>query len=383
MTLLDWSIILAVIAFAIWGFNQGAVLGISSLVGFIGGTLVGVNVASRLLENGNDSAYTPLLALVAALVVGGLLAELSMFIGYRVRVRFTSRGANRLDGALGAVLLAAFAVGIVWVGAAAITQSRANQELRREIRASNVIKEINAVLPPSKGILEAIARIDPVPQINGPSANVGPPPPAIASDPDVLRAAQSTVRVLGTACGYGIEGSGWVASGGVVVTNAHVVAGEIDTSVQQLGAGPQLSARVVWFDPKNDLAILYAPGLLVQPLQLIPETEKGTPAAVIGYPLNGPLKISPARIGATSTVISDDIYGSGPVTRRMTTFRGEVRHGNSGGPIVDENGIVRSTVFAAKSESDNQSGFGVPGQQIAEALSKIDINTPVATGNCT
>lgn len=382
MTLLDWAIILGIIACAIWGFRQGAVLGISSLVGFIGGTLVGVNLAAKLLENGNDSPYTPLLALVAALISGGLLAELALMIGYRIRVRFTSRGANRVDGALGAVLLAMFAIGLVWVGAAAITQSRANQELRREIRTSAVIKEINAVFPPSSGILEAIARIDPVPQINGPSANVGPPPEAITSDPDVMRAAQSTVRVLGTACGYGIEGSGWVAAGGVVVTNAHVVAGELDTSVQLVGNGTQLRAQVIWFDAKNDLAVLYAPGLLAQPLTLIAQTEKGTPGAIIGYPLNGPQKITAARFGATSTVISDDIYGKGPVTRRMTTFRGTVRHGNSGGPIVDADGNVRSTVFAAKSDSDNTSGFGVPGEQIAEALAQIDINRPVSTGNC-
>ncbi len=383
MSLLDWSIIFAIVAFAFWGFRQGAVLGVSSLVGFVGGTLVGVNVAGKLLENGNDSPYTPLLALVAALVSGGLLAEFVLMLGYRLRVRFTSRSANRVDGTIGALLLAAFAIGVVWVGAAAITQTRANKQLRHEIRTSQVIKQINAVLPPSKGILEAIARIDPVPQINGPSANVEAPAGEIAADPDVLRAARSTVRVLGTACGYGIEGSGWVAGSGVVVTNAHVVAGELDTTVQLGGAGPQYAARAVWFDAKNDLAILYAPGLIAQPLRLIEKTEKGTSGAIIGYPLNGPLKISAARFGATSTVISDDIYGAGPVTRRMTTFRGEVRHGNSGGPVVDADGNVRSTVFAARSNSDNTSGFGVPGEQIAEALQRLDVNATVSTGNCT
>lgn len=383
MSLLDWTIILGVVVFAAWGFRQGAVIGISSLIGFIGGTLVGVNVAGRLLESGNDSPYTPLLALAVALLVGGILAEVSLLIGYRLRIKFTSLGARRVDGAVGAVLLAAFAIGIVWVGAAAITQSRANKELRREIRTSAVVKQLNAVLPPSTGVLDALSRIDPVPQINGPAPNVSAPDSAVARDPDVQRAAQSTVRILGTACGYGIEGSGWVASNGIVVTNAHVVAGELDTSVQSLGTGPQLSAQAIWFDAKNDLAILYVPGLTAPPLQLITETEKGTSGAVIGYPLNGPLDIQPARIGATSTVVSDDIYGGGPITRRMTTFRGMVRHGNSGGPIVDEAGRVRTTVFAAKSDSDNTRGYGVPGPQIAEALGQADINRPVTTGGCT
>lgn len=383
MSLLDWAIIFGVFAFAAWGFRQGAVIGISSLIGFLGGTLVGVNIAGKLLENGNDSPYTPLLALAAALLAGGILAEIALLIGYRLRVRFTSLGARRIDGAVGALLLAAFAIGIVWVGAAAITQSRANKDLRREIRASAVVKELNAILPPSTGILDAIARIDPVPQINGPSPNVAAPDSAVARDPDVQRAANSTVRVFGSACGYGIEGSGWVASGGIVVTNAHVVAGELDTSVQLQGTGPQIMAQVIWFDTKNDLAVLYAPGLTAQPLQLITETQKGTSGAIIGYPLNGPLDIQPARIGATTTVVSDDIYGAGPITRRMTTFRGVVRHGNSGGPIVDEQGRVRSTVFASKSDSDNTRGYGVPGEQIAEALARADANTPVSTGSCT
>jgi S1-C subfamily serine protease len=381
MTVLDWSIIVGVLVFAIWGFRQGAVIGISSLIGFLGGTLVGVNLAGKLLQSGDDSAYTPLLALAAALLVGGLLAEVALLIGYRLRVHFTSLTARRIDGALGAVLLAAFGIGVVWVGAAAITQSRANKQLREEIRASAVVKEINAILPPSSGILDALSRIDPVPQINGPAPNVAAPDSAVARDPDVQRAARSTVRVTGSACGYGIEGSGWVAAGGLVVTNAHVVAGENDTAVQLEGFGPRLRAEVVAYDPRNDLAILYAPTLSATPLELVQDTEKGTSGAIIGYPLDGPLDIQPARIGATSTVLSDDIYGS-PVTRRMTTFRGEVRHGNSGGPIVDEDGRVRTTVFAAKSDSDDSRGYGVPGKQIAEALAGVDVNRPVSTGAC-
>jgi S1-C subfamily serine protease len=232
-------------------------------------------------------------------------------------------------------------------------------------------------------VLDALARIDPVPQINGPAPNVSAPDSAVARDPDVQRASRSTVRVLGTACGYGIEGSGWVAANGIVVTNAHVIAGEADTTVQALGTGPGITARPIWFDSKNDLAILYVPGLTAPPLQLITETAKGTSGAIVGYPLNGPLDIQPARIGATTTVVSDDIYGGGPITRRMTTFRGIVRHGNSGGPIVDDAGRVRTTVFAAKSDSDNSRGYGVPGEQIAEALARVDVNRAVSTGNCT
>ncbi len=382
MTLIDWSIIFFVIALAVWGFNQGAVIGVSSMLGFLGGTWIGTNVAGKLLEHGNESPYTPLFALAAALVVGGIIAEITLALGFKVRVLFTSRAARRVDGAVGAVLLASFALGIVWVAAAAIAQSHASEKLRQSVRQSAVVRNLNAVLPPTGGLLDALARIDPVPQINGPAPNVPAPDSAIARDPDVQAAAQSTVRVLGTACGYGVEGSGWVAGNGIVVTNAHVVAGENDTTVQLLGQGPTVRAEAIWFDPKNDIAILSAPGLLARPLQLITHSEKGTSAAIIGYPQNGPLDIEPARLGATSTVISENIYGSGPVTRRMTTFRGFVRHGNSGGPIVDADGHVRSTVFASKSDSDNKRGYGVPGEQIEEALQSADPTRPVSTGGC-
>lgn len=382
MTILDWSIVFFVAALAVWGFNQGAVIGVSSVLGFIGGIVIGTNIASKLLEKGNESPYTPLFALAAALIVGGVIAEITLILGFKVRVLFTSRNARRIDGAVGAVLLASFALGVVWVGAAAIAQSRANDKLRTTIRQSLVVQKLNSVLPPSGGLLDALARIDPVPSINGPAPNVPAPDSAMAREPGVQQAARSTVRVLGTACGYGIEGSGWVAGNGIVVTNAHVVAGETDTTVQLLGNGPPISATAVWFDPKNDLAILSVPGLIARPLEVVPKSEKGTSTAIIGYPQNGPLDIEPARLGATTTVISENIYGSGPITRRMTSFRGFVRHGNSGGPIVDAQGRVRSTVFASKSDSDNKRGYGVPGEQILQALGAANTAQPVNTGGC-
>lgn len=382
MRTLDWSIVIVVVVSAAWGFRRGAVLGLASLIGLVGGALVGIVIVSRLLETGYSSPYMPLLALIAALITGGLLVELSLFVGYRLRVLFTSGTADRVDAVLGAALLGAFAVGVVWIGAAMIAQSRADREVRRAIRTSVVIREINAVMPPREGILRAIASIDPVPQIAGPPADVAPPGPAIVGDPDVQRAARSTVRVTGSACGYGIEGSGWIGGDGVVVTNAHVVAGERDTTVQLMGVGSQLRAETVWFDPRNDLAILYVPGLSAPPLRLVERSRKGTEVAMIGFPQRGPLRITAARLGATSTVITGDIYDNGPIARRVDPFRAQVRHGNSGGPIVDADGNVRSTVFAARSNSDHSSGFGVPAAQVVEALSRVDLAQPVSTGRC-
>ena len=141
----------------------------------------------------------------------------------------------------------------------------------------------------------------------------------------------------------------------LVVTNAHVVAGEDDTTVTTR-AGATLDASAVHFEPRNDLAILRVPGLDAPPLRLAPQVLPGTAGAVLGYPENGSFAVSPARIGRTGQVISQDSYGRGPVEREMTPFRGRVRSGNSGGPAVDASGRVLTTVFAA------QRGSGIAGR---------------------
>jgi S1-C subfamily serine protease len=234
-------------------------------------------------------------------------------------------------------------------------------------------------VPPSGPLLNVLRRIDPRQVVRGPEANVGPPDPALADDPDVQRAGASTMKVLGTACGLGVEGSGWVAGSELVVTNAHVVAGEDDTTVTS-PEGDELDAEAVHYDPANDLAVLRVPGLGLPALELDDSPQKGTPAVVLGYPENGPLTATPARLGRTGEVISEDSYGRGPVRREMTPFRGAVRSGNSGGPAVDDDGQVLTTVFAASVGDGPPSGLGVPNGVVAEALTGT--LEPTDTGPC-
>ena len=158
------------------------------------------------------------------------------------------------------------------------------------------------------------------------------------------------VKVLGTACGLGIEGSGWVAGDGLVVTNAHVVAGERDTRVLLGGREPGRPAQAVHFDPRNDLAILRVDGLDARPLPLAEDISSGTSAAILGFPLNGPFDVRAGRLGPTRRVRSSNAYGRGPVERSMTALRGLVRSGNSGGPMVDGEGRVVTTIFAATTQ---------------------------------
>ena len=164
-----------------------------------------------------------------------------------------------------------------------------------------------------------------------------------------------------------------------MVTNAHVVAGEDDTTVS-LADGPELDAQAVHYDTRNDLALLSVPGLAATPLELAADPAKGEEAALIGFPENGPLALTPARLGRTGEVTSEDSYGRGPVQREMTPFRAEVRPGNSGGPVVDADGSVLTTVFAASLGDGPPSGLGVPAGVVREALGgRLE---PVDTGPC-
>jgi S1-C subfamily serine protease len=135
-----------------------------------------------------------------------------------------------------------------------------------------------------------------------------------------------------------------------------------------LRPGGTLDASAVHYEPRNDLAVLRVAGLGLPALRLAPRLRRGTAAAVLGYPENGPLTISPARVGSTGEVISQDSYGRGPVRRRMTPFRGQVQSGNSGGPAVDASGQVLTTVFAAEQGQGRPGGLGVPDPVVRRAL---------------
>jgi S1-C subfamily serine protease len=381
VTSVDWIIVGFTALMAAWGYAQGLIVGALSLGGFVVGAFVGSRVAPLLLSEGSHSPYAPLFALVGALFLGGLLASGLEVLGFQLRYRL-GEGLGVLDGIGGAVLLACLGLGLAWVVGAVALQTPGARQLREPIQRSSILRKLNEVLPPSGGVIQALARFDPFPHITGPQARVPPPNSAIARDPQVQAAGRSVVRLLGTACGLGVEGSGWVAGNGLVVTNAHVVAGETDTTAQLRGQGPRYSTDPVWFDSKNDVAVLRVPALAGTPaLTQDVNAKPGTSAAILGFPENGPFDVEPGRLGDTSVVTTDDAYGNGPVRRLITSLRGLVRSGNSGGPVVDGNGHVVTTVFAASVSDGGQTGFGVPASVVRDALSHVGSGT-VGTGPC-
>ncbi len=380
VTGLDWLILVFVLSMGFWGYQQGLLVGVLSLAGFALGAFAGSRLGPALLADGSESPYAPAIALAGAFLIGGIAAISLEGVARALRARILRRDrAVVVDAAGGALLLAALGLGLAWLFGAVALNTPGAKDLRQAVQRSAILRALNENFPPSGSLLNILNRIDPRVAINGPSPGVGPPDSRLARDPDVTGDEDSVVKVLGTACGLGVEGSGWVAAPGLVVTNAHVIAGEEDTTVTPSDGGT-LDATPVHFDSTNDLALLRVGSLDSPSLRLVPDPASGTPGAVLGYPENGPFTITPARLGPTATVLTQDAYGRGPVSRQLTALRGEIHSGNSGGPMVDGDGAVLTTVFAATTEG-KPSGYGVPNDVVRGALS--DSSGEVDTGPCT
>lgn len=379
MTVLDWAIVAFTIALALWGYRQGLIVGFLTLFGFAAGAVAGSRLAPLLLSEGSESAYAPLCAALGALLFGALAAVAveSFALGLREKL-IRHHSLHLADGAGGAALIAAVALGLVWVFGAVALHAPATERLRGDVQGSVILRSLNEVLPPSGPVLNALDRVDPAPAVSGPATPTQPPDDSIATDPEVLAAGESVVRVLSTACGLGIEGSGWSAAPGLIVTNAHVLAGADDTTVTTQD-GVELDAEPVYYSPANDLALLRV-GAEIPVLEISHRSEEGRRAAVLGYPENGPYALDAARVGETRKTISEDSYGRGPVEREIIALGGRVRSGNSGGPVVDSRGEVIGTVFAATTNG-LPGGFAIPAKYAEEALGRTGERAD--TGPCT
>jgi S1-C subfamily serine protease len=385
VTGLDWLILLFALSMGFWGYQQGLIVGLLSLAGFAVGAFLGSRLGPALLPDGSESPYAPATALAGAFLIGGIIAVSMEGIAFAARRRLLGTSGRRPGIAIaeatgGALLLIALALGLAWLFGAVALNAPGAKGLRQAVQRSAILRTLNHAFPPSSSLLNALNRIDPRVSISGPSPSVEAPDSKIAADPEVRHDEQGVVRVLGTACGLGVEGSGWVAAPGLVVTNAHVVAGETDTTVISSASDSRLDATPVHYDPTNDLALLRVTALPSIPLSFAPQVRSGTAGAVLGYPENGPFTIAPARVGGTGPVVTQDSYGSGPVTRELTSLRGEVRSGNSGGPLVDADGKVMGTVFAATARG-KPGGYAVPNSIVSAALG--DSSGEVGTGPCT
>ncbi len=383
MSALDWAILGFTALLAAYGYAQGFLVGALSLIGFSIGAYLGTRVAPLLLHRGERSTYAPLFALVGALIVGGVCASGLEGFGGRLRARLRLPGFRALDGLLGAVLTACVALGIAWISGAIALDTSGSRPLRSDIRGSEILRALDHVLPPSQLVIGALSPFDPLPTVHGPAADVPAPTSGILASAGVHAARRSVVKVYGMACGLGVEGSGWVVAPGTIVTNAHVVAGERDTEIKLRGDGWSIPVTVVAFSVRDDLAVLRVPRLRLPSLTMASAPRVGEPAAILGYPLDGPFRSRAGRLGQTQVVDTQNAYGRGHVMRSIAALRGTVKPGNSGGPLVDGDGQVLATVFAAITGTSRPGGFAIPDAVVRSVVDRAAGDTaPVSTGHC-
>jgi hypothetical protein len=378
VTRVDALVLVLVAVAALSGMRKGLIGSALSAVGVFAGAVLGARVAPHLLLDGDSSPYTPVVGLLGAATGAILLETIGTLIGgtFRRSLRITPLRAVDTGGGIAFGALAGLVV--AWVAGAVALHLPGQIGLREAVQRSLVLQQLNHVVPPSR-LMEAIERVDPFPTIVGPAVPDEPPDPALLEEPGVAQAVPSVVRVLGSACGLAVSGSGWIAGPERVVTAAHVVAGQRRTTIELTSAAgaQRLRAVVYAFDTRNDVAVLHVEGMQAPALRLS-EPRPNEPVAILGYPESGPFASVPGRVGRTSVVVTQDAYGRGPVRRTVTSVRGAVRQGNSGGPAVYGDGSVATTVFAARIEGGG--GYGVPPGPVREALESA--RQPVAAGRC-
>ncbi len=377
MSTLDWIIVAFAALLGLRGFRVGFVAGAFSLAGALAGLYLGSRLASSLLSGGLPLAYgtlIPLLAVIVSVLLGQALART---VGERLRLPLLGTPLEPFDKLGGAVLGVAVGLMLAWVVGILGQQAPLPPTLQAALQQSEVVKELDERLP-SRALLQAFSRLDPLPQIEGPRPEVPAPDPELLEKPGVRQAAPSVVRIVGASGIAGRAGSGWVAAPGLVVTNAHVVADVNHVAVQPEGVWAQLEAEVLVLDERNDLAVLRVEDLNLPALKLaVP--EPGEPVAVLGYPENGPFDVQAGRVGGTQRVLTSDIRGRGPVERQVTTLRSSVRQGNSGGPAVNSDGRVVATIFAERAGEEG-TAYGIPSPIVEEAVAEAQEQvSPAAT----
>lgn len=390
MNVLDWILLVVVLAYAVSGYWQGFISGAFATAGLLLGGLVSVLwLVPWLLGDAGSSVWVSLGALFVVLLAASFGQAVFQYVGSRIRDTITWQPVRALDAVGGAALSAAAVLVVAWVLGVAVSGS-ALPGLTAQVRSSAVLAKVDDVMPDAAD--DALSAFNEVvgssffPRYLEPFAperiiEVGPPSDKVARDPQVRAAAESVLKIRGeNSCGRGVEGTGFVYSPGRVMTNAHVVAGVDDPDV--LVGDTEVPARVVHYDPDLDVAVLAVDGLDRPFLRFDKTAESGDDAAVLGYPNDGPYNVQAARIRSEQRLRSPDIYGDGTVVREVFSLRSLVRPGNSGGPLVSTDGEVYGVIFAA-SVTDPETGYALTSDQVARSAAEgITNDRSVDTGGC-
>jgi S1-C subfamily serine protease len=388
----DLILIVLIILFGINGYRQGFLVGALSFFGFFGGALMGLQLAPLLVERMDGPASRVVVSLLTVFGLALIGQSLAAWAGARLRRAITSANGLRIDD-VGGIFVSVLAFLLVaWMVAGPLGSSSL-PTVARAVRSSSILGAVDSIMPDHaralyNGLRETIANGD-FPTVFSDltptnAREVAPPDPLLASSPVVKQARASVVKILGNApsCRRRIEGSGFVFAPAHVMTNAHVVAGTIGALTVEVN-GSRRSGRVVHYDPRLDLAVLYVPGLSAPALTWASQlAESGDDAIVVGYPLDGPYTATSARIREVRNVRGPDIYEETTVVREVYTIRAKVRSGNSGGPLLDSSGRLLGVIFAAAVD-DPETGFVLTANE-AQAVAQASATriAQVSTGGC-
>ncbi|GAA2282635.1 MarP family serine protease [Streptomyces atrovirens] len=389
MDLLDILLLLVVLAYAASGYRRGLLAGCVSLAGFVGGAVVGVWILPWVMDlvtpGTTRATVTAVFTVLLPAVTGH---ELAGRLALRLR-RELDRGPLRVaDGIGGAVANSVAVLIVAWV-AASVLGASSSPLVTSAIRDSRLLGAVQDAMPDTtpgwfSGATSALTEAG-FPQVFNPFENESTAEVAAPTGDSVTAAAtraaqRATVKVEGVTGTQGREGSGFVYATEHVMTNAHVVAGIDEPTVRVGGVGRTYEARVVLFDPRKDVAVLYVPELRAPVLEFDDDADRGDSAVVAGYPQDGDLDLRAATVASRLQARGQNIYNDATVTREIYSIRSTVRPGNSGGPLLTTEGRVYGVVFA-RSTSDAETGYVLTADEVAdEAGRAADATAPVDTG---
>ncbi|MFD8640874.1 MarP family serine protease [Streptomyces zaomyceticus] len=382
MNVLDILLLLAAVWFAIIGYRQGFVVGILSVIGFLGGGLVAVLLLpilwDQLTDNSEVSTTATVVFVMVVIICASVGQAFTTHLGNKLRRHITWSPARALDATGGALVNVVAMLLVAWLIGSALAGTTL-PTLGKEVRTSKVLLGVSQVMPDQTSTWFAnfsstLARSG-FPQVFSPFANepiteVQPPDPALAGSPVAARAQRSIVKVVGTAqsCGKVLEGTGFVFDDRRVMTNAHVVGGVDEPTVQIGGEGKLYDAKVVLYDWQRDIAVLDVPNLKATPLTFTGEDARsGDGAIVAGFPENGSYDVRSARVRGRINAKGPDIYHRDEVRRDVYSLYTTVRQGNSGGPLLTEDGEVYGVIFA-RSLDDANTGYALTVDEIREDI---------------
>ena len=391
MTIVDWVLIGALLVFAIAGWFRGFVAGLLSFIGFLGGGLAAAFLLPDILDSLIDTEWMQVAAVALGVLIVALIGQFAASIlGRRLRDGLTWRPVRLVDNVAGAALNVVAFAAVVWIIASALAYLPMSV-VSEQVTQSKVLVALDSVVPvPARNAFSSLRSLvgqTSVPrvfsglaQITGPDV-ADPDPGAITQQVDDAR--ESVVQVSGQTpeCSAGVTGSGFVVADGLVMTNAHVVAGVADPVVRVRQADGPEPSTVVYFDPETDVALLSVPSLTSPSLPLAPApAQSGDSAVVAGFPESGPYWTEPARIRTLVRAMGDDIYGQAGIEREVYSFRGVVLPGNSGGPLMRPDGFVLGMVFGADEDAES-TGYALTASELRSAL-EAPRQASVDTGSC-